>query len=78
MVLEGDESFIATHFFVSIDQRGKMDAVDSLDEPVTLGSDLHRVPPMFLILRLYLGGVSKLRVCSRSVFLNDGGFIRSF
>ena len=37
MVLQSDESFRAAHFCVPIDERGKMDAVDLLDELVTFG-----------------------------------------
>ena len=77
MVLESDESFRAAHFCVPIDERGKMDAVDFLDEPVTLGDDLHRIPIVFLVLRLYLGGVSELRVRSRAILFDDGLFTRS-
>ena len=77
MVLESDESFGAAHFCVPIDERGKMDAVDLLDEPVTFGDDLHRIPLVLLVLRLYLGGVFELRVRSRAVFFNDGLFTRS-
>ena len=77
MVLESDDSSRAAHFGILIDERGKMDAIDFLDEPITLGDDLHRVPLVFLVLRLYLGGVSQLLIRSRAVFFDDGLFSRS-